>query len=145
MTLKAYLVASLILFLVIFNLGFVFHDLLMGAWFAEHLKGLARDEYIIPLIALSYLIYSFIHAFFYPHFYAFSKISYLMTGVVYGGLMGVLYDGLEGGLIEYATMTQPFAVFLADTPYHIAEGILSGMILAVIYKKFGLKKGIPQE
>ena len=48
---KSSLLAALAVFMVIFNLGYVFHDLLLGEWFHQQ-QPFAREHYIIPYIAL---------------------------------------------------------------------------------------------
>jgi uncharacterized membrane protein len=137
---KSFLTAAIVCFLVIFNLGYVFHDLIMGDWFADKLHEIAREEYIIPLIGVSYLVYCFILAFLYPMYYSYANVSYFKAGIEFGFIMGLMYDALEGGLIEFATLKMPIETFLVDTSYHLGEGILAGVIIALVYRKFKLPK-----
>ena len=52
---KKFLTAStIILFLVLFNVGYVFHELLMGDWFRVQEAAIARENYIIPYIAIAF-------------------------------------------------------------------------------------------
>jgi len=137
--LKKYLTAAIVAFLVIFNIGFLFHDILLGNWFANQLSGIAREHYIIPLIGVSYLIYMLIAAYIYPAFYSYYKLSVLKSGILFGALMGIMYDFLEGGIIEYATLKIPFSAIIVDSSYHFFEGILAGVIIALIYGKIPRK------
>ena len=133
---KRYWKAVIVTFLVIFTTGFVFHDLIMGNWFAIKLSEVARPHYIIPLIGVSYFIYILIAAYLYPGFYSYQRLSPIKSGILFGAIMGILYDFLEGGLIEYATLQIPFIAFVVDSSYHLLEGILAGIIIACIYGKF---------
>ena len=120
-------------FVVIFNLGYVFHELLLHDWFKEQLRGVARAEYIVPLVAVSFAVYVLIVAYLYPMFRrAHPAWSAMRAGITFGLLMGLLWDGLQGGLIEYATMNVTFASFAVDSTYHTLEGGLAGAIIAAM-------------
>lgn len=140
---KYYLVGSTVLFLVVFNVGFVFHDIVFGEWFHSKLEAIAREEYIVPLIALAFVLYSGIQTFLFPIFYSYASTHYnwnpIKTGVVFGGLMGFFWDALQGGIIEVATFQMPFAVFALDSTYHTLEGCLAGFIAALVYTKTVLR------
>jgi hypothetical protein len=124
------------IFMVIFNLGYVFHDLIFGAWFHE-MQPFAREHYIVPLIGLAFAVYSLIWAHLFPIYRAwYADRSIWLVGVQMGVLMGVLWDALQGGIIEVATFPMPFEVFLVDSGYHVfVEGILAGLIAAAIHAR----------
>ncbi|MDA0195893.1 MAG: hypothetical protein O2887_17615 [Bacteroidetes bacterium] len=137
---KYYIVGVLVTFIVVFNLGYVFHDLLLGSWLHEKEAAVSREEYIIPVIALAFFIYSCILAYLLPifHFYArtYYKWEIYKTAMVFGGLIGFLWDALQGGMIEYATFNIPVEVFLVDSSYHVFEGVYTSLLLAFFYSKY---------
>ena len=137
---KYFLIGGLVTFVVIFNLGYVFHDLVMGDWFHDKEGDIAREELVLPAIALAFLIYVAIQAYFLHIFHTFAKAQYAWsltrTALVFGALIGFLWDGLQGGLIEYATLKMPFEVFLVDSSYHTAEGALTALILSLFYRRY---------
>ena len=94
---KTFAIATVALFVVLFNLGYVFHDLLLGEWFHRH-EPYAREHFIIPLIAATYLIYCLILAYLYPIYRQhYAGSSSMGVGLRFGLLMGVLFDALQGG------------------------------------------------
>lgn len=134
--LRTTLLAALGAFLVIFNLGYVFHELLLHAWFQGQLRGVARAEYIVPLVALAFAAYVLILSYLYPMFrQAHPRWSAARAGIVFGLLMGFLWDGLQGGLIEYATMRVSLSSFVVDSTYHTLEGGLAGAIIAAVHRR----------
>lgn len=140
---KTFLVASTaILFIVLFNLGYVFHEILAGDWLRAHEAAIAREEFIIPLIALAFLVYSFLLSYFYVmyvHYHA--GASRIPTALKYGITMGILWDALQGGIIEVATFNMPFMVFVVDSGYHVlVEGSIAGLVLAFVSRKWPTQK-----
>ena len=138
-----FLIASTsILFIVLFNLGYVFHDLLMGDWLHTNEAAIAREHFIIPLIAIAFLVYSFLLSYFYAiyvHYYA--GASRIPTALKFGIIMGILWDALQGGIVEVATFNMPFIVFVVDSSYHVfIEGSIAGLILAMVSKKWPTRK-----
>jgi hypothetical protein len=137
---KYLLIGSLVTFIVIFNLGYVFHEILMGDFFRETIGPIQRESYIIPLIALAFAIYTVIQAYFLHVFYYFSKSSYgwslTKTAILFGALIGFLWDGLQGGMIEVATFKMPGIVFWVDSGYHTLEGVITMLILSFFYRKW---------
>ena len=97
---------------------------------------IAREHFIIPLIAIAFLIYSAILAHLFPIYRAaYPQANPLWLGVRFGVMMGVVFDALQGGLIEVATFKMPFVVFLVDSGYHVfIEGTIAGLILAAVYR-----------
>lgn len=135
---KKYILPWLAAFLVIFNLGYVFHEIIVRDFFKSTIGGITREAYIIPLVALSFLLYTAILTYLYPIFYAYykGKLGAIQAGAIFGGLMGFLWDGLQGGLIEVATFKMPFIVFAVDSTYHTLEGVLAGVIIAALYRRY---------
>lgn len=130
---------ALLAFTVIFNLGYVFHELVA----ADFLKagfgpGVQREHYLIPVIALAFAIYVTLMAAAYPvaHLYfserrGFSRIA---SGAVLGLFCGFLWDALQGGIVEYATYNVSLSAMLVDSAYHTAEGVLAGCLIALVYR-----------
>ncbi len=74
----------------------------------------------MPLVAVAFLVYCALLAHFFPSYRrAYPAQSTVAVGLRFGLLMGVLFDALQGGLIEVATFKMPFAVFLVDSGYHV--------------------------
>lgn len=143
MSKKFVIISTAILFLVLFNVGFVFHEPLMGAWFHQQEASIARENFIIPFIALAYLVYCFLLSYFFPIYVAYYPgASRIPLGLKFGIIMGVLFDALQGGIIEVATFNMPIAVFFVDSGYHVLiEGSIAGLILAFVSKKWPTPAG----
>ena len=134
---KRFWISTAAIFIVIFNLGYVFHDLLFGAWFHEH-QPFAREHYIIPYIALAFAAYSLVLSHLYPIYRAhYAKRQAWAVGLQFGMLMGFVWDALQGGIIEVATFPVPLSVFFVDSGYHVfVEGALAGSIAAAVHERF---------
>lgn len=134
---KTRIVAWLVAFLVIFNLGYVFHEIVAHDFMVQRIGAITRSSYIIPLIALSFALYVAILVYLYPIFLAFYQKRWhpIAIGAWMGGLMGFLWDALQGGLIEVATFRMPFSVFVVDSTYHTLEGVLAGTLIAFVFSK----------
>ena len=51
--------------------------------------------------------------------------------------MGIIFDALQGGIIEVATFNMPFVVFVVDSGYHVlVEGSMAGLVLAFVSKQW---------
>jgi len=142
---RYFLIGGLVTFVVIFNLGYVFHEILMGRFFREHIGAIQRETYIIPLIALAFILYIAFQAYFLPVYFEYTSEKYKWgltgTAIIFGALTGFLWDGLQGGLIEVATFKMPMIVFWYDSAYHTLEGVITALLLAFFHKKFR-KNGI---
>ena len=126
-------------FVVIFNLGYVFHEVLAADFFkTSFAPGMQRAEYLVPVIALAFAIYVTLMALAYPVFHLYfaehrgwSKVA---TGAVLGLFCGVLWDSLQGGIIEYATYHVQLSAMLLDSSYHAVEGVLAGTLIGLLYR-----------
>jgi hypothetical protein len=140
-TKRYFLIGGGVAYLVIFNAGYVFHELLMGDFFKRTLGPIQRENYQIPIIALAFLLYTVFQAYMLPIYYAYAKTTYhwslFKTAVVFGAMIGFLWDGLQGGMIEVATFKMPWIVFWVDSGYHTGEGVVTALILSFFYKKQG--------
>ncbi len=135
---KLFLVSVVVVFLLTFNLGYVFHDVALGAWFHEQEGPLAREHFIVPLIGVAFFVYALALAHLFPAYrQRYPNRSVVGLGVQFGVLMGVVFDALQGGIIEYATFNLPFAVFVVDSSYHVfVEGSLAGLALGLIHRRW---------
>jgi hypothetical protein len=137
---KYYLIGGSVTFIVIFNLGYVFHEIIMGNFFKKYIGAIQRDSYIIPLIAIAFILYVAFQAYFLPVYYDYASKQYKWslnkTAVIFGAIVGFFWDGLQGGIIEVATFKMPMIVFWYDSGYHTLEGIFTALILAFFYRKF---------
>jgi hypothetical protein len=142
---RYFLIGGLVTFVVIFNLGYVFHEVIIGSFFREHLGAIQRETYIIPLIALAFILYITFQAYFLPVYFEYTSEKYnwglTRTAIIFGALTGFFWDGLQGGLIEVATFKMPMIVFWYDSGYHTLEGVITALLLAFFYKRFR-KNGI---
>ncbi len=137
---KYFLIGIPVTFFVIFNLGYIFHDVLLGAWLHEKEAAISREVYIIPAIALAFFIYTVIQAYLLPIFYSYASTHYnwgiYRTALLFGMLIGFLWDALQGGLIEYATFQMPLEVVFVDSSFHILEGGYTALLVAFFYSTF---------
>ena len=131
-------IAAVTLFLVLFNVGYLFHEPLMGAWLHEREAAIARDQFIIPLIAAAFAAYSLVLAHLFPIYRSYYARAPLMpTAVRFGILMGFVWDALQGGIIEVATFKMPFSVFLVDSGSHVlVEGTIAGIVLGFVARRW---------
>ena len=140
---KYYLIGGSFTFLIIFNLGYVFHEILMGDFFRENIGPIQRESYIIPLIALAFVLYIVFQSYFLPVYYEYASKHYhwslTTTAIIFGAIVGFFWDGLQGGMIEVATFKMPGIVFWYDSGYHTLEGVLTAVLLSFFYKKFNLQ------
>jgi hypothetical protein len=126
-------------FVVIFNLGYVFHEVALASFFrAAFGPGVQRASYDIPVIALAFAIYVTLLALAYPvaHLFFAERRGWtrLQTGALLGLFCGFLWDAVQGGLIEYATYNVSLRAMLVDSAYHTLEGVLAGAIIGAIYR-----------
>jgi len=140
---KYYLAGGFVTFAVIFNLGYVFHEIIMGDFFKEHIGEIQREVYIIPLISLAFVLYIVFQAYFLPIYFEYTSKKYnwglTKTAIIFGAIVGFFWDGLQGGMIEVATFKMPAILFWYDSGYHTIEGVITALLLSFFYKKFGLK------
>ena len=130
---------AVVAFVVVFNLGYVFHEVLFAGFFkASFGPGVQREHYLIPVIALGFAIYVTLMALAYPgaHLYFSERRGWsrVATGALLGLFCGFLWDALQGGIIEYATYNVALAAMLVDSAYHTLEGVLAGALIGAMYR-----------
>ena len=136
---KRLIVGAVLAFFVIFNLGYLFHERIAASFFkASFGPGVQRDAYVIPVIALAFAIYVALIAVAYPVAYLYFSErrgwSRLATGALLGLYCGVLWDALQGGIIEFATYNVSLTAMVVDSTYHALEGVLAGSIIGAVYR-----------
>jgi hypothetical protein len=136
---KRLVLGGVLAFVVIFNLGYLFHEVVFAAFFKAHFgPGVQRDHYVIPVIALAFAIYVALIALAYPvaHAYLAERRGWsrVATGALLGLYCGFLWDALQGGLIEFATYNVALSAMLVDSTYHALEGVLAGAIVGALYR-----------
>ena len=140
--LKYFLIGVPVTFIIIFNLGYLFHEVLAKKFFTRTIGQIEREKYIIPLIAIAFIFYCLIQAYLLHIFYFFASINYgwglKRTAITFGLLMGFFWEALQGGIIEVATFKMPGKVFWVDSTYHVLEGAITALILAFFYAHFVL-------
>ena len=136
---RSLVIGAAVAFVVIFNLGYVFHEIAAAAFFKANFgPGVQREHYIIPVIVLAFVIYVALLALVYPVFHLYFSQqrgwSRVATGALLGLFCGFLWDFLEGGIIEYATYNVTLVAMLVDSTYHTLEGVLAGSIIGALYR-----------
>jgi hypothetical protein len=136
---KRLLLGAFLAFVVIFNLGYVFHEIVAADFLrASFGPGVQRAHYLIPVIALAFAIYVAMLAAAYPVAYLYfvreRGWSRVAAGALLGLFCGFLSDALQGGIIEYATYNVSLPAMLVDSAYHTVEGVIAGAIIGVIYR-----------
>lgn len=131
---KRLVLGAIAALVVIFNLGYLFHEVIAAGLFRSGLgPGVQRAGYIIPVIFTAFAIYVGLMALVYPVFHAYfverRGRSAIAAGAILGLFCGFLWDALQGGIIEYATYNVSLTLMLADSAYHVAEGVLAGAII----------------
>jgi hypothetical protein len=139
------IVGAIIAFVVIFNLGYVFHEIIAANYFRAHFgPGVQRGEYIIPVIFVAFVLYVALMAAAYPVAYEYfgrRGWSRIATGALLGLYCGFLWDALQGGIIEYATYNVSLGAMLIDSAYHTIEGIIAGAIIGASCRPSGRAAG----
>jgi hypothetical protein len=136
---KRLVLGAVVAFAVIFNLGYVVHEIVFAAFFkASFGAGVQRDSYIIPVIALAFALYVTLVALAYPVAHVFFSErrgwSPVATGALLGLYCGFLWDALQGGIIEFATYNVGLPAMLVDSSYHVIEGVLAGTLIGALYR-----------
>src|SRR5260221_10073990 len=97
---KYFLIGGPVTFAVIFNLGYVFHEIIMGDFLKENIGAIQRESYIIPLIALAFVLYIAFQSYFLPIYFEYTTKKYhwglTKTAIIFGAMIGFFWDGLQG-------------------------------------------------
>lgn len=119
---KRLALGAVLAFIVIFNLGYVFHEIVAADFLRGSFgPGVQRARYIIPVIALALAIYVTLMAAAYPVAWAYFARDRGWSRVATGAL-------------EYATYNVSLPAMLVDSAYHTVEGVLAGVIIGACYR-----------
>ncbi|MDB4965244.1 MAG: hypothetical protein JWN44_933 [Myxococcales bacterium] len=136
---KWLVLGAFVAFIVIFNLGYLFHEVIAADFLkASFGPGVQRAHYIIPVIFVAFVLYVTLMGLAYPVFHLYFSErrgwSRVATGALLGLFCGFLWDALQGGIIEYATYNVSLPSMLVDSAYHTFEGALAGTIIGAFYR-----------
>ncbi|UCD17817.1 MAG: hypothetical protein JSV44_02630 [Candidatus Zixiibacteriota bacterium] len=130
---KRYLVGSIVIFVYIFIIEWLFHGLLMRGWYNEHLE-LLRPEaeagaFFIWMI-LGLLLFAFGFCFIFIKGYENKGIG---EGFRYGLYVGLAF-AVSTSLIEYSVFPYPGTWVIGWIIGYLIIMILAGMIFSAIYR-----------
>ena len=119
-------------FLVMFVLGGIWHNIVMMdynmAAYAD--VTLSEDEFSLALIAVGYLILSFMMSYMYP--IGFGGGSAIKEGLRFGVMLGI-FMSFSKAFIFAGAYKMPLDANLYDAVYHVAELAIGGIVIAKIY------------
>ena len=129
---KKMIMAGLGAFAVMFILGFVWHVALMGDFYAENYSevNLSEEEFSLALIAIGYLILSFMMSYMYP--IGFGGGPAIKEGLRFGAMLGI-FMSFPKAFIFAAVYKMPLDANLYDAIYHVVELAIGGIVIAKIY------------
>ena len=129
---KKMIMAGLGAFAVMFILGFVWHVALMGDFYADNYSevNLSEEEFSLALIAIGYLILSFMMSYMYP--IGFGGGPAIKEGLRFGAMLGI-FMSFPKAFIFAAVYKMPLDANLYDAIYHVVELAIGGIVIAKIY------------
>ena len=133
MSAKKYVLAVVSSFVTMMVLSGLFHRIIMGSFFDEHLAQASLGT-PNPLMILSiYLPISFVMAYMYPKGY--EGGSPAVEGFRFGALIGLVMiiplGAFMGGLLGVSMI-----VGFVDIPWHVAEEGVAGAVIGLVYGRF---------
>ena len=117
-------------FVVMFSLSGLWHQVLMGDYYAAIMPSVTRAEPNMVVIACGYLITAAIMAFMFP-------IGYkggpgLTEGLRFGAVIGLLW-WLPANIVLSGVYETTVASALVDGAFHVAEGAAGGIVIGLLY------------
>ncbi len=132
---KKLLIAWAVVFVLVFNLGFLIHVVLLSDQY-EGLEGMMRPEEeamsYLPFIVLSDLIFAF--AFVYIYARGKEEKPWMGQGLRFGLLVGLI-GPVPNILIRYATMPVPAGLIGMQIGLELVDMLILGMAAAGIYRE----------
>ena len=119
-------------FAVMFPLSFIWHEVLMGDYYAEILASVARAEPNLVLIGGGYLITAVVMAYVYPIGY--KGGSGVGEGLRFGALIGLLW-WLPANVVLAGVYETTLVSGLVDGAWHIAEGAAGGIVIGMLHAR----------
>ena len=117
-------------FVVMFRLGGLWHQVLMGDHYAAILPSVSRAEPSMVVVACGYLITAAVMAFIFPIGY--KGGSGIAEGLRFGAVIGLLW-WLPANVVLSGVYEITVASALVDGVWHIAEGAAGGVVIGVLY------------
>ncbi|MCK4578260.1 MAG: DUF1761 family protein [Candidatus Marinimicrobia bacterium] len=130
MNAKKLLMAWLAAFVVMFVVSFVWYNYIIAECNAEQFKDVLRAEKSMGLIAVGYLVISFLLAYVYPIGY--QGGTPMSEGMRFGIIMGLIV-AVPAALISAGAYNMPLGANIVDAIYRIVEITLGAMAMAVVY------------
>lgn len=119
-------------FLVMFVMGGIWHDVVVGDYnmtaYAE--VNLSEEDFSLAYIGIGYLIFTFMMAYMYPIGYGGG--SALNEGMKFGIMMGIIMS-FPRAFIYAGAYKMPLIANLYDGTYHLIEIAIGGIVIAKIY------------
>ena len=136
MNTKKMIFATVAAFIVMFLLGYLWHAVLMVDFYASNpgeIGNAGRETPKIPFIILGYLFLALVMAYIYPK--GAEGSNHVMDGLKFGAIVGFLWIVPHSTALYGATTLFSKTGIFGDGIYHIVEGAIGGIIIAMIYRK----------
>ena len=117
-------------FLVMFGLGGLWHQVLMGDYYAAILPTMARAEPDLVVVGLGYLITAAVMVFFF--LIGYQGGSGVAEGLRFGVVIGLLW-WLPANIILSGVYETTLASAFVDGVWHIAEGAVGGVVIGLLH------------
>jgi len=117
-------------FVVMFLLGFLWHQFIMSGFYDDQLGDIARPEPKVGFIVLGYLVLALLMAYIYP--IGSKGGSPTLEGLKFGALMGLLWI-LPHGLVYVGVANFTFTYAIVDGLWHVVEEGLGGVVIGLVY------------
>ena len=117
-------------FVVMFGLGGLWHQVLMGDYYAAILPTVARAEPDLVVVGLGYLLTAAVMVFIFPIGY--QGGSGVAEGLRFGAVIGLLW-WLPANIILSGVYETTLASALVDGVWHIAEGAAGGVVIGLLH------------
>ena len=131
------LIAAVGAWAVMFGLSFLWHEVLMAAYYAAILPSVARAEPIIGVIALGYLITAVVMTLLYPVGY--KGGSGMTEGLRFGAVIGLLW-WLPANVVLSGVYETTLTSGLVDGVWHIVEGAAGGVVIGLVHARGAMIK-----
>ena len=119
-------------FVVMLGLSGLWHQVLMGEYYAAILPSVARAEPNIVVIALGYLITVAVMTQLYPVGY--KGGSGVSEGLRFGAVIGLLW-WLPANVVLSGVYETTLASGLVDGVWHVVEGAAGGVVIGVVHAR----------
>ena len=117
-------------FVVMFGLGGLWHQVLMGDYYAAIMPSVARAEPNLVVVGCGYLITAAVMAVVFPIGY--KGGSGVAEGLRFGAVIGLLW-WLPANVILSGVYETTLASGLVDGVWHIAEGAVGGVVIGLLH------------